>query len=110
MKYNVITYIGKTPGFSVKLGKEVYEFEWQKGVRKRPSSVRAGRPYLEHAQQGTGVQSQPAEPPSEERARLPATGSVATPAKSSTPKSSKSELEPARTATKKRASKKKSAK
>jgi hypothetical protein len=32
MKYNVITYIGKTPGFSVKIGKEVYEFEWQKGV------------------------------------------------------------------------------
>jgi hypothetical protein len=32
MKYNVITYIGKTPGFTVKLGKFLYEFEWQKGV------------------------------------------------------------------------------
>jgi hypothetical protein len=31
MKYNVITYIGKTSGFTVKLGKDVYDFEWQKG-------------------------------------------------------------------------------
>jgi hypothetical protein len=32
MKYNVITYIGKTPGFIVKLDNEIYEFEWQKGL------------------------------------------------------------------------------
>ena len=32
MKYNVITYIGKTPGFTVKLNSRIYEFEWQKGV------------------------------------------------------------------------------
>jgi len=32
MKYNVITYIGKTPGFVVKLGSQVYDFEWQKGI------------------------------------------------------------------------------
>lgn len=32
MKYNVITYIGKTPGFTVKLNSRTYEFEWQKGV------------------------------------------------------------------------------
>jgi len=31
MVYNVITYIGKTPSFAVKLEKKVYEFEWQKG-------------------------------------------------------------------------------
>jgi hypothetical protein len=32
MKYTVITYIGKTPGYAVKLGKDLYDFEWQKGV------------------------------------------------------------------------------
>jgi hypothetical protein len=31
MKYNIITYIGKTPGFIVKLDSQIYEFEWQKG-------------------------------------------------------------------------------
>jgi hypothetical protein len=31
MKYNVITYIGKTPGFTARLGSNSYEFEWQKG-------------------------------------------------------------------------------
>ena len=41
MKYNVITYIGKTPGFTVKIGKDVYEFEWQKslGIGRRPEEV-----------------------------------------------------------------------
>lgn len=32
MKYNTITYIGKTPGYTVKFGKKTYEFEWQKGL------------------------------------------------------------------------------
>jgi hypothetical protein len=32
MKYNVITYIGKTPGFTARLGSYSYEFEWQKGL------------------------------------------------------------------------------
>jgi hypothetical protein len=30
--YTAITYIGKTPGFAAKVGKRIYEFEWQKGV------------------------------------------------------------------------------
>lgn len=47
MKYNVITYIGKTPGFTVKLKSRIYEFEWQKGVGigRRPDEVNP-----EHAQ------------------------------------------------------------
>lgn len=32
MKYTTITYIGKTPGYIVRMGQKVYEFEWQKGV------------------------------------------------------------------------------
>lgn len=32
MKYTTITYIGKTPGYTVKMGRRIYEFEWQKGV------------------------------------------------------------------------------
>jgi hypothetical protein len=32
MKYTTITYIGKTPGYIVKMGKKTYDFEWQKGL------------------------------------------------------------------------------
>lgn len=32
MKYTTITYIGKTPGYTVKMGRKIYEFEWQKGL------------------------------------------------------------------------------
>lgn len=33
MKYNSITYVGKSGGsFFARVGKTVYEFEWQKGV------------------------------------------------------------------------------
>jgi hypothetical protein len=31
MEYTVITYIGKTSGYVVNIGKKIYEFEWQKG-------------------------------------------------------------------------------
>ena len=32
MEYSTITYIGKTPGYVVKLGNTIYEFEWNKGL------------------------------------------------------------------------------
>lgn len=32
MKYTTITYIGKTDGYTVKMGPKIYEFEWQKGL------------------------------------------------------------------------------
>jgi hypothetical protein len=33
MQYNTITYVGKSGGcFYARVGKAVYEFEWQKGV------------------------------------------------------------------------------
>lgn len=32
MKYTTITYIGKTPGYTVRMGPKTYEFEWQKGL------------------------------------------------------------------------------
>jgi len=31
MDYNIITYIGKTPGYIVNIGNKIYDFEWQKG-------------------------------------------------------------------------------
>lgn len=31
MNYTVITYVGKTSGYTVNIGKKIYEFEWQKG-------------------------------------------------------------------------------
>lgn len=32
MKYTTITYIGKTPGYTARVGSKTYEFEWQKGL------------------------------------------------------------------------------
>lgn len=32
MRYTTITYIGKTSGYTVKMGSKTYEFEWQKGL------------------------------------------------------------------------------
>ena len=32
MKYTTITYIGKTSGYTVRMGAKSYEFEWQKGL------------------------------------------------------------------------------
>lgn len=32
MKYTTITYIGKSKGYTVKMGSKSYEFEWQKGL------------------------------------------------------------------------------
>jgi hypothetical protein len=43
MRYTTITYIGKSGGgFFARLGKTVYEFEWQKGVGigKGPDEIR----------------------------------------------------------------------
>jgi hypothetical protein len=41
MDYTVITYIGKTPGYVVNIGKKIYEFEWQKGqgIGRRSNEV-----------------------------------------------------------------------
>jgi len=41
MEYTTITYIGKTPGYVVKLGSKTYEFEWNKGlgIGKRAGEV-----------------------------------------------------------------------
>jgi hypothetical protein len=41
MKYTTITYIGKTPGYTVKMGRKTYEFEWQKslGIGRRQDEV-----------------------------------------------------------------------
>lgn len=32
MGYNSITYIGKESEFNVKIGNQIYEFEWMKGL------------------------------------------------------------------------------
>ena len=32
MKYTTITYVGKTPGYIVKIGNRTYDFEWNKGL------------------------------------------------------------------------------
>ena len=32
MKYTTITYVGKTPGYIVKIENRIYDFEWQKGI------------------------------------------------------------------------------
>lgn len=41
MKYTTITYIGKTPGYTVRIGSRIYDFEWQKalGIGKRQDEV-----------------------------------------------------------------------
>ena len=43
MKYTTITYVGKSGGgFFARVGKVVYEFEWQKGlgIGNKPGEVR----------------------------------------------------------------------
>lgn len=32
MNYVTITYVGKNPGFTVKIDTKIYEFEWNKGL------------------------------------------------------------------------------
>lgn len=32
MKYSTITYVGKTPGYIVRIDKKIYEFEWNKSL------------------------------------------------------------------------------
>lgn len=32
MKYTTITYIGKTPGYIVRMQNKIYDFEWNKGL------------------------------------------------------------------------------
>lgn len=32
MKYTTITYIGKTPGYIVRIQNKIYDFEWNKGI------------------------------------------------------------------------------
>lgn len=41
MGYTTITYIGKEPGYEVKISGKVYSFEWMKGlgIGKRESEV-----------------------------------------------------------------------
>jgi len=41
MDYTTITYIGKTPGYVVKIENKVYDFEWNKslGIGKRIGEV-----------------------------------------------------------------------
>ena len=42
MNYTTITYVGKTgDGFFARVGKNVYEFEWQKGVAigRKPGEI-----------------------------------------------------------------------
>jgi hypothetical protein len=42
MELKAITYVGKNPGFIAKIGKTMYEFEWQKslGVSNHSDDVR----------------------------------------------------------------------
>jgi hypothetical protein len=42
MDYNIITYIGKTPGYLVNIGNKVYDFEWQKGrgIGRRSNEIK----------------------------------------------------------------------
>lgn len=42
MDYNIITYIGKTPGYVVNIGSKIYEFEWQKGrgIGRRSNEIK----------------------------------------------------------------------
>jgi len=42
MELKAITYVGKNPGFIAKIGKIMYEFEWQKslGVSNHSDDVR----------------------------------------------------------------------
>jgi hypothetical protein len=44
MEYVTITYIGKTPGYVVKLQDSVYEFEWNKslGIGRKKNEVKPG--------------------------------------------------------------------
>ncbi len=44
--YTAITYVGKTPSFSARIGKAQYEFEWQNA---RGVGGRKGEVPLEHA-------------------------------------------------------------
>lgn len=39
--YRAITYVGKTPGITVRVNKKFYEFEWQKslGIGSRSDEV-----------------------------------------------------------------------
>lgn len=42
MEYTTITYVGKLPGYTVRIGKNTYEFEWNKGlgIGKRNDEIR----------------------------------------------------------------------
>lgn len=42
MEYTTITYVGKLPGYTVRIGKNTYEFEWNKGlgIGKRGDEIR----------------------------------------------------------------------
>jgi len=42
MEYTTITYVGKLPGYTVRIGKNIYEFEWNKGlgIGKRNDEIR----------------------------------------------------------------------
>lgn len=42
MEYTTITYIGKTPGYTVRIENKIYEFEWNKGIGigKRNDEIR----------------------------------------------------------------------
>jgi hypothetical protein len=41
MKYTTITYVGKTPGYIVRIENRVYDFEWNKGlaIGRKPDEV-----------------------------------------------------------------------
>lgn len=41
MRYTTITYIGRNPGYIVRFGKTVYEFEWNKslGIGSRKEEI-----------------------------------------------------------------------
>jgi hypothetical protein len=41
MELKAITYVGKNPGFMAKIGKKIYDFEWQKslGIGRGTSEV-----------------------------------------------------------------------
>lgn len=32
MQYTTITYVGRNPGYIVRIGKNTYDFEWNKGL------------------------------------------------------------------------------